>query len=209
MLGQKLDGKRVERCWLLCLPHFKESGRTKYSWEALRLLIQLKTLSLNLSHQIQWNRFVNTRGGLGNNIPCDLYNEYVNKLVKTIIQNMGSNLTEESLHRAVRCVSPLNAICKNFDAATLVPVITSAHSTKSEAGDIGIVVSLVLRHNLLKQMAPRHHQSFPNMKLNPLYNWDRKKTKTWIKEKKTLFGKHKGGFRESETGVESEGSDDE
>lgn len=38
------DGERVERCWLLCIPHFKESGRTKYAWEALRLLIQLKTL---------------------------------------------------------------------------------------------------------------------------------------------------------------------
>ena len=200
------DGERMKRCWLLCMPHFKESGRTKYAWEALRLLIQLKTLSPNLSHQIQWNQFVNTRGGLGNNIPCDLYNEHVNKLVKIIIQNMGSNLTEESLQRAVRCVSPLHAIEKNFDAATLVPVVTSAHSTKSDAEDIRLVVTLVLQQNLLKKMAPRHHQSFPNMKLNPLC---RKKTKTWIREKVTQFGKHKGRFRQSETDVESAGSDDE
>lgn len=88
---------------------------------------------------------MNTRGGLGNNIPCDLHNEHVNKLVKKIIQNMGSNMTEESLQRAVRCVSPLEAIYKNFDTATHVPVTTSAHSTKSDTGDIDLVVSLVLR----------------------------------------------------------------
>ncbi len=96
-----------------------------------------------LVHQITWHRFVNTRGGLGNNIPCDLYNEHVNKLVKVIIQNMGPNLTEQSLKRAVRCVSPLHAICKHFDAATHVSVTTSAHTTKSDLLDIEKVVKAV------------------------------------------------------------------
>ena len=72
--------------------HFRASECTKYALEVLRLQIQLKVLSPNLSHQIKWHRFVNTRGGLGMNIPCDLYNEHVNKLIKLIIQNMGSNL---------------------------------------------------------------------------------------------------------------------
>lgn len=97
---------------------------------------------------------------------------------------MGSNLTEVSLQRAVRCISLLDATCKNYDAVTNIPVNTSAHSSKSDAGDISMVVSLVLRQNLLKKMAPRHHQSFPNIKLDPLFNLNRIKTKTWIKEKK-------------------------
>ena len=193
----------------MCLPHFKESGKTKYAWEALRLLIQLKTSSPNLAHQILWNRFVNTRGGLGNNIPCDLYNEHINKLVKAIIVNMGSNLTEVSLQRAVRCISLLDATCKNYDAVTNIPVTTSAHSSKSDAGDISMVVSLVLQQNLLKKMAPRHHQSFPNIKLDPLFNLNRIKMKTWIKEKKTQFCKHKGRFRQRETEVESAESDND
>lgn len=54
------DGKRIERCWKVCLPHFKESGKTKYAWEALRLLIQLKTSSPNLSHQILVTCTMNT-----------------------------------------------------------------------------------------------------------------------------------------------------
>lgn len=73
------DGDRVFRCWRVMLPHFKSSGRIKYSWEALRLQFQVKSvLSPQLSHQVLWDRFVNTRGGTGRNISCDLYNEHVN-----------------------------------------------------------------------------------------------------------------------------------
>lgn len=35
------------------------------------------SLSPNLAHQVMWHRFVNTKGGMGKNIPCDLYNEHV------------------------------------------------------------------------------------------------------------------------------------
>ena len=87
------DGERIVRCWKLFMPHFKQAGCSKYALEALRQQIQLQVLSPNLAHQVKWHHFVNTRGGMGRNIPCDLYNEHVNKLVKIIIQNMGSNLT--------------------------------------------------------------------------------------------------------------------
>lgn len=204
------DGERVVRCWKFFMLHFKASGHTKYALEGLRLQFQLQVLSASLAHQIMHHRFVNTRGGLGNNIPCDLYNEHVNKLVKIIIQNMGSNLTEASLQRAVRCVSTLHAICKHFDAATQVPAVTSAHSTKSDLLDIGKVVSVVLQHNLLnKQDSPRKHHFFPEINLNPLDKLDREKLKAWIKKKKTEYGMCKGKYRQREADLcvdESESS---
>ena len=90
------DGERVFRCWRLFLPHFHASGRTKYSLQALHLQFQVKCmLSPQLAHEIMWHRFVNTKGGLGRNIPCDLYNEHVNKLIKQIIANMGPILTKK------------------------------------------------------------------------------------------------------------------
>ena len=94
------DGERVIRCWKLLMPLFKSAGHSKYALQALGLQMQINvTLSPNLAHQVMWNRFVNVRGGLGRNIPYDLYNEHVNKLLKHIIVNMGSNLTEISLQR--------------------------------------------------------------------------------------------------------------
>ena len=61
-------------------------------------------------HKVMWHRFVNTRGGLGRNIFCDLYNEHVNKLLK-MIANMGSNPIKEALQRSARSVSTLQAVC--------------------------------------------------------------------------------------------------
>lgn len=66
------DGDRVVRCWKIFLPHFVQDGRRKYALEALRLQFQVNAvLSPNLAHQVKWHRFVNTKGGLGRNIPCD------------------------------------------------------------------------------------------------------------------------------------------
>ena len=90
--GEQGDAEWVYQCWCIMLPHFKASGCTKYSLEALRLQFQVKcVLSPQLAHQVLWDRFVNTRGGMGRNILCDLYNEHVMKLIKTIITNMGAN----------------------------------------------------------------------------------------------------------------------
>ena len=64
------DGDRICKCWKIFLLHCYANERTKYSWEALRLQLQLLSLPGSLSAQIKWNRF-NTHGGLGRNIPCD------------------------------------------------------------------------------------------------------------------------------------------
>lgn len=193
------DGQRVFRCWRLMLPHFKAAGRTKYSLEALRLQFQVKAiLSPQLAHQVLWDRFVNTRGGLGRNIQNDLYNEHIVKLVKNIITCMGVNLTEEALQRAARSVSMLSAVCKQFDTESGVPVTTSEHKTRSTVTDIGKVVTAVLTNDLLQTTTGRSHRTFRRMRLNPLWNWDRKKTTDWIEKKKKDFMRFRGAVREDE-----------
>ena len=130
------------------------------------------------------------RGGLGRNIPCDLHNEHTNKLLKNIITNMGSNLTEASLHRAARSVTALNSISEGFDSQSGVPHHTSAHSTKSDIDDVNKVMATVNKHKLLTQVGKREHQSFPNFKLDPLSKWNVKKTKSWIVAKKKEYLKY-------------------
>lgn len=190
------DGERMVRCWKLLMPHFKAAGHTKYALEALRLQIQINaTLSPNLAHQVTWNRFVNIRGGLGKNIPCDLHNEHVNKLLKQIITNMGSNLTEKSLQRAARSVTALDAITESFDAHSGVPHRTTAHSTKPDIEDVKKVMATVKKHQLLTPLGHREHRAFPGLPLNPLSKWDLKATKSWISDKKKEYLKFKGKFR--------------
>ena len=187
------DGERVIRCWKLLMPHFKVAGHTKYALQALRLQIQVNaTLSPNLAHQVIWNRFVNVKGGLGRNIPCDLHNEHVNKLLKQIVVNMGSNLTEKAVQRAARSITALDAISQRFDAQS---ARSSAHSTKSDTQDVKKVMAVVKKHQLLTDLGNREHRNFPDFQLNPLSKWDVEKTKTWIKEKKREYLKYQGKFK--------------
>ena len=181
------DGGRVVRCWRLFMPHFK-AGHTKYALEALRLLMQVNiTLSPNLAHQVMWHRCVNTKGGLGRNIPCDLHNEHVNKLLKHIIVNMGPNLTETALQRAARSVTALDAITEAFDAQSGVPHHSSGHSTRPDTPDMKKVMATVTKHNLLTPLGNREHQAFPGLPLNPLAKFDVEKTLTWVNAKKEAY----------------------
>ena len=192
------DGKRSFRCWQLFLPHFHASGCTKYSLQALCLQFQVKcVLSPQLAHEIMWHRYVNTRGGLGRNIPCDLYNEHVNKLIKQIIVNMGPNLTKEALQRSARSVSTLQRLCAQFDQTTDLPIEGGKHSTYRDAKDVSTVVSTVLSNNLLSVSdKKRQHTTFPKMNLNPLKSWSKSKCEQWIDKKKQDYLKFKGSLEE-------------
>lgn len=138
-----------------------------------------------------WHRFVNTKGGMGKNIPCDLYNDHMNRLIKHIIRNMGSNLTEASLQRAAQSVSTLHATCQTFDVETGVPYGTHAHS---DTQDVAKVVGVVMQSKLLTPTVGRRHSAFPKLHLDPLHKWDIQKTKSWIERKKQEHLKYRGNF---------------
>ena len=110
--------------------HLYNDQRTKYAWDALKLQFQLAVLPPSLSHQVKWGRFVNTHGGPGHNIPCDLFNKQLNKLFKDINDNMRSNITDEAVKQAAQSVTGLRNIRDAFDADTKVSSQTTAHSTK-------------------------------------------------------------------------------
>ena len=161
---QEGDGERVCRCWKLFILHFYQNGRTKYSWEALRLQLQLHTFPCNLSQQIKWNRFVNIHGGLGCNIPCNLYNEHINKLFKEVISNMGANLTDVAMQRTARAVTILHHIHANFDNVSGVPMSKRAHSTRPDDDDVLRVATIIKRDRILSVIPGRSHSSHAMVK---------------------------------------------
>lgn len=117
---------------------------------------------------------------------------------------MGSNLTESALQRAARSVTTLQRVSENFDIQTGVPCRTTAHSTRSDKDDVRKVVRTVLDNKLLVELGGRNNKCFRDMKLNPLYKCDVKKTDDWIKAKVKEHQKYKGHFRTevSESDVE-------
>lgn len=180
---QEGDGDRSTRCWGPFMLHFRASNCTKYAWEALRQKFQLILLPPALSHQLKWERFVNTHGGPGRNIPCDLFNEHMNKLFKEIVANMGANFKENPIQRAARSVSVLSKIRDVFDVEAKVPVQTIAHATLDDEADVCKVVDVLIRNKILTVTSGRTLSQFQNFDRNPLHgNWT--KLLEWIEEKK-------------------------
>ena len=127
---------------------------------------------------------LNTVYQLGHNIPCDLYNEHVNKLFKEIIANMGSNLTEQSLKRAARSVTVLSEMRENFDKQSGVPVSTTAHATRPDDNDVLRVSSVLVKSEILSVKPKRFHSSFRTMSVKPLSQLKKKQTAGLDREKK-------------------------
>ena len=201
------DGDRIDRCWKILLLHFHCDKCSKYAWEALKLRFQLEYLPPSLAYQVKWGRFVNVRGGEGNNIPCDLYNEHLNKLFKEIIQNMGSNLTERAAQRAARSVSTLHEFTRVFDDQTYIPFTSSTHTTKSDKDDVEKVVTVLLKNKNLQIIKGRKHAMFSNIEDDPLHGLDRKKMFEWIEKKKKEITKFKYAMGEGDLS-DSDASDD-
>lgn len=122
---------------------------------------------------------------------------------------MGANLTEKSLQRAARSVTTLNAICKQFDKVTNVPVPTSAHSTRTDKSDVQKVLKAVQDNSLLMISPGRKHKGFSAMKLNPLSKWNEDDTIAWIEKKKKSFIKNRGMTEQDEDEEDEECEDDE
>lgn len=86
----KEDGERVYHVWKYLLLFYRASGRTKYALEALNLHFQHYGLP-RLSYEIIWSQFVNSNGGRGRNIPCDLHMEHLNRALTMSILVLGAN----------------------------------------------------------------------------------------------------------------------
>lgn len=200
------DGDRSNTCWKMFLLHFRASHCVKYAWEALRLQFQLVFLPPALSHQVKWERYVNTHGGPGRNIPCDLFNEHMNKLFKEIVGSMGANFTESAIQKAARSVTTLSKIRDIFDMETNVPVQAVAHATIDDESDVYKVTDVLIRHKSLTITEGRELSQFKKFDRDPLHGLDWKKLPCWIEEKKKQILRYKLAVGEGD--VSSSGATD-
>ena len=183
------DGPRIIRCWKVMMLHFYTRRNTKYCLEALRLQCDLASLPPHLAHQLTWGRCVNTHGGAGQNLPCDLHNEHVNRQFKEIIGDMGANFTEQASTRAARSVTTLVATAELFDKVTGIHPETTAHTTRSDQDDVLTIVRDVLSYEILTAIGKRDHKSFPEFPPSPLHGLNRKKLEEWITAKAKAHNK--------------------
>ena len=178
------DGERVIRVWKFLMLIFKASQRKNYSCEAFALLAQLRfILSPRLSQQLTWSQFINTQGGKGHNIPCDLYMEHLNRVLKDGIRGLGANKTEKAITRLGKCIDTVDKILTNYDESLQVRHGSGFHTAPSLDKDINLIMSeLSERVKPFSYTKGRSHKSIKVTK-PILKSLDSAKFHAWMTEK--------------------------
>ena len=182
------DGLRVFRCWKFLMLFYRASGHTNYAMEALHLLCQYKyLLPERLAEQLICERFVNTQGSPGANIPSDLHMEHLNRMCKDALSNLGANKTPKAIERVGKALGPLHDFLQHFDKITEVHTGGSSHTTRSESLDLQKIVEELKKNNVCDFIPGRAHQSFPKYTCNPYKSLNKRKRKTWMRTKFNTF----------------------
>ena len=178
------DGERLVRIWKFLLLIFKAARRKNYSIEALNLQLQINyILSPRQAAQLKWSRCINTTNIIGRNIPMDLHLEHLNKLLKCIMRNMGSNMTDNSVKLAAECIQVVHSICSKFEECTSNCAPNSnTHSAPSIQQDFELVVQCLKDQQVCSPTRARKHSSF-KFSNNLLQQLKYKNLITWLKHK--------------------------
>ena len=92
---------------------------------------------------------MNVHGFPGCKISADLHMEHINRTVKTIIQGLGANKTDNAITRAGKSVGPLSDILAAFDGEAGVASIRGKHAEKSELKDLYQIVDQLMESRYL------------------------------------------------------------
>ena len=110
-----------------------------------------------------WSRFINTRGGKGNNIPCDLHMEHLNRVLKDGIKGLGANKTERAITRLGKCIDSIDQVLTNYDEYHHIHHTSDHHTVTSPEKDIELVLSELLK---VRPFAYNKGRSHKIVKLN-------------------------------------------
>ena len=110
--------------------------------------------------QLLWSRCINTRGFQGSNIPCDLFMEHLNRRLKTILRNLGANITPQAIQKAGKTIAPVQHICRVFEQQTATQSVSGHHSIPSFSKDFNMILKLITDEKVLMPIKVREHSTY-------------------------------------------------
>ena len=146
------DGERMLMIWKYLLVIFNSSRQKNYTKEAIILLLQHQYLFS------VWDRFVNTQGRPGCNVPADLHMEHLNKWFKAVLRNLGANIQPHAIVRLSKAIGVVHSILSTFENELGRKKDSAKHTTPSAVKDIGRVVSVLEKADVFATMKRKHLQ---------------------------------------------------
>ena len=178
------DGERVLLNWKYMLLLFKATNCRNYAIEAVHTLANVKLLPPRLAHQLVWSRFVNTHGkGIpGNNVPCGLHMEHLNRVCKDCVRHLGANKTEKVIVRYSQCIGPVAKIIANFDEQQKSGHSSGAHTPSSSKKDQDLIIKELAKANIFGSILGRMYPSYPSFECNPTRSLKYDNLCQWLNE---------------------------
>lgn len=157
---------------------------SKYAYEIVRFLVhQLCTLSEKTAHEEYYGMFVNSKGTVGNCIPCDLAMEHTVKKIKWNVKHMNSGVNDSYIEQRSSANSVLMDIGDNFDSQVMCVARCQSHSHITATGDMQEVVEVLSTKQLLNKIGKREHSKFANISSSTWNKIDLLKMKRWLTDK--------------------------
>jgi L1 cell adhesion molecule like protein len=183
------DGERILLLWKFMLLIFMVTSRRNYTVEAFHTLASYKLLPPRQSHQLMWSRFVNTHNKPGLNIPCDLFNEHLNRLCKDSIKHHGANKTEKAITHFSKCLGSTFKVLHNYDTEHDYKPSKSHHTKASSNKDHDIIImELMEKGKVFDRVTARCYASFLKFKCNPIKKTDLNRIKQWLSKHSRSIG---------------------
>ena len=145
------DGNRILVYWKFLIVIFKKEHHHNYAKEGFLLLAQSLLLSARKVAELKWCRTVNTHGRTGKNIHVDLHMEHLNRKLKDMMHNLGSNITSESVQRISKALGIISDIFSNFEETTKISAESNFHSRPSLEKDFVQLQEQLEKEQVLKK----------------------------------------------------------
>ncbi len=98
----------------------------------------------------------------GRNIPADLHQEHLNRVVKEAIRGLGANKTEAAITRVGRALGTSSPVLDQFEKENSVPERSGQHHVASSEKDRDTIVCQLQQTQVFTVITGRKHPTLPN-----------------------------------------------
>ena len=178
---KECDGARLISVYKLALLFYKCYGH-KYAYVTLLYLVKLQATSTQQqSNSLVWNRFYNKYGGKGKNISLDLRMEQLNKLLKSQLRALGSNIKENNAARVANAIEGLELLLNSIDRDCIMSTRKGHRSKGTDVNTVKQIVNDLMGKQVFMKLPEREgYPSFPNFKINLLDELDYRDLHSWM-----------------------------
>lgn len=177
------DGDRLFSLYRLALLLYKNLGHPKYAYVVLLHLVKcIAILPPQQALSCKWNRFFNSSGGSGHNIPLDLKKEQQNQVLKTMWRALGPNLDEKNAERTAGTLETMEVLYASVDKDCVTKNKSHRTSTKDDEAVTQILKDLIKQEAFKKIDGREGYAAFPKFERSLFHGLDYRDLNQWIQE---------------------------